>query len=102
MRFRFKYPVIFLLLCFAQHSYAGEVVPDSRADKNPPALTDNRQEGTTIIEADNLVGKAKDQIEATGDAMLRQGAQSIRADTLLFNQSTHEVDAQGEIGRAHV
>lgn len=97
MRFRFKYPFILLLICFAQHSYAGEIVPDSRADKNPPALTDNSQEGTAVIEADSLTGKTKGQIEATGDATLRQGGQSIRADTLLFNQSTHEVDAQGAV-----
>jgi LPS-assembly protein len=97
MRFRFKYPFILLLFCVAQHSYAGEDLPDSRADKNPPALTDSSQEGPAVIEADSLVGKAKDQIEATGDATLRQGGQSIRADTLLFNQSTHEVDAQGAV-----
>ena len=28
---------------------------------------------------------------------MRQGGQSIRADPLLFNQSTHEVDAQGAV-----
>ena len=28
---------------------------------------------------------------------MRQGSQSIRADTLLFNQSTHEVDAKGAV-----
>ena len=97
MRFRFKYPFILLLFCAAQHSYAGEDLPDSRADKNPPALTDSSMEGPAVIEADSLAGKAKDQIEATGDATLRQGGQSIRADTLLFNQSSHEVDARGAV-----
>ena len=97
MRFRFKYPFVLLLFCFAQHSYAGENLPDSGTDKNLPALTDSSQEGPAVIEADSLAGKAKDQIEATGGATLRQGGQSIRADTLLFNQSTHDVDAQGAV-----
>jgi len=55
------------------------------------------QEGPAVIEADSLVGKTEDQIEATGDATLRQDGQSIRADTLLFKQSSHEVDAQGAV-----
>lgn len=97
MRFRFKYPFILLLLCFAHPSCAGEDLPDLRTDKNPPAMTETIQEGTAVIEADNLVGKAEDQIEATGDATLRQGGQSIRADRLLFKQSSHEVDAQGAV-----
>ena len=97
MRFRFKYPFILLLFCAAQHSYAGEDLPDSSTDKNPPALTDSSKEGPAVIEADSLAGKTKDQIEATGDATLRQGGQSIRADTLLFNQSSHEVDARGAV-----
>lgn len=97
MRLRFKYPFILVLFCFAQHSCAGEALADSSTDKNPPALTDNSQEGPAVIEADSLVGKAKDQIEATGNATLRQGGQSIRADSLLFNQRTHQVDAQGAV-----
>jgi LPS-assembly protein len=97
MRFRFKYPFILVLLCLAQHSYAGETLPDSPKDSNPPAQTKSTKEGPAVIEADSLAGKAKGQIEATGDATLRQGGQSIRADSLLFNQSTHEVDAQGAV-----
>src|SRR5450759_2174470 len=97
MRFLFKYPFILLLVCFAQHSYAGEDLPDLRTDKNPQTVTATSQEGPAVIEADSLVGKTKDQIEATGDVTLRQGGQSIRADSLLFNQSSHEVDAQGAV-----
>jgi len=97
MRFRLRYLFILVLICFAQHTYAGESLPDLRADNNPPALTDSSQEGTAVIDADSLTGKTKDQIEATGDAKLRQGGQSIRADTLQFNQRTHEVDAKGSV-----
>jgi LPS-assembly protein len=97
MRYRFNYHFILVLFCFAQHSYAGEDLPDTRKDNNPRALAQSSQEGPAVIEADNMAGKSKDQIEATGDATLRQGGESIRADTLLFNQNTHEVDAQGAV-----
>jgi LPS-assembly protein len=97
MRFRFKYPFILVLFCFAHHACAGEDLPDLRTDKNSPITTETSQDGPAVIEADSLVGKAENQIEATGDATLRQGGQSIRADRLLFNQSSHEVDAQGAV-----
>jgi LPS-assembly protein len=97
MWFLFKYPFILLLVCFAQHSYAGEVLPDLRTDKNPQTATATSQEGPIVIEADSLEGKTKDQIEAAGDVTLRQDGQSIRADSMLFKQSSHEVDAQGAV-----
>ncbi|MCG6933351.1 MAG: LPS-assembly protein LptD [Gallionella sp.] len=55
------------------------------------------KEGPAVIEADKLVGKSNDQIEATGNATISQGGKSIRADTLLFNQHTHELDARGSV-----
>ena len=97
MRFRFEYLVIFALFCFARQSSAGEGLPDSPRDKSPPAMAQNNQAGLAVIEADSLAGKAKGQIEASGNVTLRQGDQSIRADTLLFNQTTHDVDAQGAV-----
>lgn len=97
MRFRFKYPFVLLLICFAYPACAGEVLPDSGTDTPPPALAEAGTEGPAVIEADNMTGKANDQIEATGNATLSLGGESIRADTLLFNQSTHEVDAQGAV-----
>ncbi len=97
MRFRFKYPFVVLMFCVAQLSYAGEVLPGSGTDIPPPALTSTGQEGPAVIEADKLVGKANDQIEATGNATISQDGKSIRADTLLFNQHTHEIDAQGGV-----
>jgi len=97
MRFRFKYPFVVLMFCVAQHSYAGADLPGSGTDIPPPALTGTNQEGPAVIEADKLVGKANDQIEATGNATISQDGKSIRADTLLFNQHTHEIDAQGGV-----
>jgi LPS-assembly protein len=97
MRFRFKYPFIVLMFCIAQHSYAGEDLPGSPTDKQPAVLTKAGPEGPAVIEADKMVGKANDQIEATGNAIISQDGKSIRADTLLFNQRTHEIDAQGAV-----
>ncbi|MGA9665766.1 MAG: LPS-assembly protein LptD [Gallionella sp.] len=50
-----------------------------------------------IIDADSLVGQKDNQIEASGNAILRQDGQSVSADRLLYHQSTHEVDAQGSV-----
>jgi lipopolysaccharide assembly outer membrane protein LptD (OstA) len=97
MRFRFNYLFILLLLCFVRPAYAGEGLPDLRTAQNPPAMADTSQEGTAVIEADSVVGKTEDQIEASGDATVRQGGESIRADRLLFKKSSHEIDAQGAV-----
>jgi LPS-assembly protein len=97
MRFRFKYSLILALFFIAQHSRAGEVPPDTAADNNPPAPEERGSAGPAVIEADSMAGKAKGQVEATGNVTLRQGGQSVRADALLFNQNTHEVDARGAV-----
>ena len=97
MRFRFKYPFIILVFCVAQHCYAGEDMPASGVGTPLPVLTNGDQEGPAVIEANKLVGKANDQIKATGNATISQDGKSIRADTLLFNQHTHEIDAQGGV-----
>ncbi len=97
MRFRFTYPFIVLMFCVAQHCYAGTDLPDAKKDTQPAAPAKNGKEGPAVIEADKLVGKANDQIEATGNATISQDGKSIRADTLLFNQHTHELDARGSV-----
>ncbi len=97
MRFRFTYPFIVLMFCVAQHCYAATDLPDAKKDTQPAAPAKNGKEGPAVIEADKLVGKANDQIEATGNATISQDGKSIRADTLLFNQHTHELDARGSV-----
>jgi LPS-assembly protein len=58
----------------------------------PPA------QGTpSFVEADHLEGKKENQIEATGNAVLRKRGQSLRADRLLYFQDTQDVDAQGSV-----
>jgi LPS-assembly protein len=97
MRFRIKNIFTLLLCCHAYYSYAGEVMPGSPKDTPLTPVTDTTQKGSTVIEADSLMGKKEDQVDATGDATLRQDGQSIRANDLNFNQRTHEVDARGAV-----
>jgi len=97
MRFRLKSVAIFLLCFIAYHCYAGEDSLELRADQKPPAATDAGPGAPAVIEADSLVGQKDNQIEATGNATIRQGGQSIRADRLLYQQSSHDVDAQGSV-----
>lgn len=60
--------------------------------KEPPA-----NEIPSFVEADRLEGKKENQIEATGNAILRKRGQSIRADRLLYFQDTQDLDAQGSV-----
>ncbi|MBI3480255.1 MAG: LPS-assembly protein LptD [Nitrosomonadales bacterium] len=95
MRFRFNYPFVLLLLGFALRAHADASLAGVPAEINPAAST--RQDETTVIEADSLMGKTEDHIEATGGARLRQDGQAIRADSLRLRQDTHEVEAQGAV-----
>jgi LPS-assembly protein len=97
MRFRLKSLALFLLCVSAHLSYAGEDLLKLRTDQNPPATAIANPEAPAVIEADSLVGQKENQIEATGDATIRQGGQSIRADRLLYQQGSREVDAQGAV-----
>lgn len=97
MRFRLN-PVVFSLLCtFAQYAGANAELPALRMDKTFNAMMPPVQETPTFVEADQLTGKKEDQIEATGNAVLRKRGQSIRADRLLYSQNTQDLDAQGSV-----
>ncbi|HEX5336865.1 MAG TPA: LPS-assembly protein LptD [Gallionella sp.] len=97
MRFRLK-PVVLTLLCtFAHHADAAEAVIALRMDKTFRALPEPTQDTPSFVEADHLQGKKDNQIEATGNAILRKRGQFIRADRLLYFQDTRDVDAQGSV-----
>ena len=87
MRFRLK-PVAFTLFCVFAHSAAAE---EPRARDKPAA------EQPVLLEADSLTGEKKDQIEATGNAILTKSDQSIRADRVLFNQNTRDAEGFGSV-----
>lgn len=97
MRFRLK-PIAFTLLCtFAHHANANVELLALRMDKTFRAMAEPEQESPAFVDADHLTGKKDNQIEATGNAILRKRGQSIRADRLLYFQQTQDLDAQGSV-----
>lgn len=97
MRFRLK-PVVLSLLCaFAHDAVANADLLALRMDKTFMAMPESAEETPSFVEADRLEGKKDDQVEATGNAILRKRGQSIRADRLLFFQKTNDLDAQGSV-----
>ena len=97
MRFRFNYHLITLLCSFAHFAYAANELPESPADRSTIAATETGEGAAAVIEADSLVGKKDGLIEATGDARLSQDGKSIQADRLLYQQDTHELEAEGSV-----
>jgi len=84
MRFRPHLTVICLLCTFAHHSAVYAELLALHMDKTLLAMAETVKEGPAVIEADRLEGKKGKQLEATGNALLRKGDQSIRADRLLY------------------
>lgn len=89
MRFRLK-PVLFTLLCVFAHPVAAE---EPRAQKKPAAA----QEEPVFLEADNLSGEKKNQVEATGNAILTKTDQTVRADRIRYDQETRDAEAFGDV-----
>ena len=89
MRFSLK-PIVLTLLCvFAHSACAGE----SRALIKPVQSADE----PVLIEADNLTGETKEQIIATGNAILLKTDQTLRADRLLYDQVTGDTEVFGKV-----
>ncbi len=91
MRFRLK-PVALTLLCVFAHSAVAEEVRAPQNDK-----TDAKQDVPVFLEADNLTGNKKDQVEATGNAILTKSDQKLRANRLLYNQETSDAEGFGSV-----
>ena len=97
MRFRPHLTVICLLCTFAHHSAVYAELLALHMDKTLLAMAETVKEGPAVIEADRLEGKKGKQLEATGNALLRKGDQSIHADRLLYFQDTQDIHAQGSV-----
>jgi LPS-assembly protein len=97
MRFRLKPAVLSLLCTFAHNAGASGDMLALRMDRTFRAMPEPAQETPTFMEADHLTGRKENQIEATGNAILRKRGQSIRADRLLYFQDTGDLDAQGSV-----
>ncbi len=97
MRFSLK-PISFAVLCaFAPQAGANVDWLALRMDKTFMAMAEPQQETPSFVEADRIEGKQGEQIEATGNAVLRKHGQSIRADKMLYFQTSSELDAQGSV-----
>lgn len=57
----------------------------------------DRKEASTIITADKVEARQGKMLEATGDALLQKGDQSVRADHFLFMQESNELFADGSV-----
>ncbi|MFZ5503811.1 MAG: LPS-assembly protein LptD [Pseudomonadota bacterium] len=55
------------------------------------------QTSPVVVEADKLEGQKENQIEASGNVVLRNDGQSIRADRMLYNQESQDFDASGSV-----
>ncbi len=92
------YPVAFFLLCaLIQPAFAAEDAPALNTGQSFAAAQDAAEQIPVYVEADRLEGKGDSQIEAAGNAILRKGEQSIRADRLLYFQDRQELEAQGSV-----
>ncbi len=108
MRFFHHYVLIYLLCTFALSSAAKAEKLEPGSDETlpaDPAITQTQpvvetaatEELPAIVEADRLEGKKGKQLEASGNALLRKGDQTIRADRLIYFQDTQDIHAQGSV-----
>jgi len=100
MRFRIKSVVLTLLCVFSHAAWAeGARTPPDAQPATPAALptTPATQQEPVFVEADKLSGDKENQVEATGDAILLNNNQTVRANRLLYDQQTGDVDGQGSV-----
>src|ERR1700693_251164 len=72
--------------------------PGAPAEK-PPAQ--NPESLPIQLDADHIEGAAGKQTSAEGNAILRRGNMSIRADSLKFYDENEEVEARGGVRMEH-
>lgn len=97
MRPRLK-PIVFTLLyMFANYSSANAESLVLDMDKTFNAIAKPPHKSPVFVEADHLTGKKENQIEASGNAILRKLGQSIQADRILYAQDTQDLDADGSV-----
>ena len=102
MRFRLNPVAVSLFCAFAHGTAAGAYSAGIellalRMDKTFMAMAETDESTPAFVEADHLEGKKENQIEATGNAILRKHGQNITADRLLYFQDTEDVDALGSV-----
>lgn len=84
-----------LLLALLASAPAYAVMPGTTSKARPSKAAS--APAPTEIEADNLTGQKGLSIEATGNAIIKQGGQTIRADKLLLQEQSNELEATGNV-----
>jgi LPS-assembly protein len=97
MRFRPGLAFILLFCSLAHVVCAVEGLPATPVATIESAGAEIVVEGATIIEADALVGRKGEWIEASGDVTLSQDGKLIQADRLQYQQGTRELSAKGDV-----
>jgi LPS-assembly protein len=85
--------LLFIALFASASAYA--VMPGTTSRAAPKKAADPL--APTEIEADKLTGQKGKSLQATGNAILKQGGQTIRADRLDYQQDSGELQADGGV-----
>ena len=93
MRFRFYSVFLLSIGLFPLHSYAAEPLLSVSAVSAATSAADE----TVYIEAQQIVGKKDEQMEAHGNVELQQGSQRVLADHLFYAPSTGDLSADGSV-----
>jgi LPS-assembly protein len=105
MRLRHQLPIIYLLCTLAWNFSATAAELDSGNEEPLPAAVEQPPESSSgtpaILEADSLVGKNTNEIEAVGNVIFSKEGQSVRADQFRYFQDTQDIDAQGAVVLQH-
>ena len=93
MHFCFRPVLLICLALFPLLCNAAQPVSPANKGKAPAKAADK----TTIIEADQVIGKKDAQMEAQGNVEVQQGDQKIFADHVLYQQDSADVTADGNV-----
>lgn len=97
MRFSFLFVVIILFCVCLRPAIADDALAVGDNVDSSSLTNEQTREVPAVVEADRLEGKKGKQIEATGNAVLRKGDQTIHADRLLYFQDSQDIHAQGSV-----
>ena len=97
MRFRLN-PVAFSVLCaIAPAVHAADAPLKLKLERTFNVMPPSRDATPAFIDANHIQGRKNNQIEATGNAVLRKQGQAIYADRLLYLQDSSELIAVGSV-----
>jgi len=103
---RMKLPIIpsifilVLVLALPLNGWSSCVVPKTEGEgesESEPKPIVKPQKKPVFIEADRLTGYYKQEVEATGNAVLQQGDNTLTADRVKYYEQTEDAEVEGNI-----